>query len=142
MYSYLVQHKKYLITFPLVIYWLILFILTTLPSSSAITIGVSDKIEHFGAYGLLSVLLYLSLYFQEKFVLLNKYPAAFTIIIAAFYGFLDEVHQLIVPGRSAEILDWLADFLGAVLGTLIIKYLLDKIKKSEIEKNKLNAGTF
>ena len=100
----------------------------------AVTLDVSDKIEHFGAYGLLSVFLYLNLYFQNKYAILKKYPGSFTLLIASFYGLIDELHQLLVPGRSADVLDWLADFLGSVLAVLIIKFLLERIKKIEIEK--------
>lgn len=124
MYSYLQSHKKYLIHLPLILYWLILFSLTSLPSSNAITTGVSDKIEHFGAYGLLGVLIYLNLFFQNSIELLKKFPAIFTIIFTSLYGLLDELHQLLVPGRSCEFLDWFADFSGALIGVIIIKWLL------------------
>lgn len=142
MYNYLEKHYKYLFNIPLIIYWLILFILTSLPSSDALTIGVSDKVEHFGAYGLLSGILYLNLVFQKKFKLLKKYPATFTILIASFYGLLDELHQLFVPGRSAEILDWFADFSGAVIAVLVTRYLLKKLQRYDYEKSKLKIGTF
>ena len=134
MYSYLEKHHKYLINIPLIIYWLILFILTSLPGKEAITIGVNDKIEHFGAYGLLSAILYLNLLFQEKFKLFSKYPATFTLIVASLYGMVDELHQLFVPGRSADVRDWLADFIGAVLGVIIIRIILQKIKQIEDKK--------
>lgn len=134
MYSYIEKHHKYLINIPLIIYWLILFILTSLPGKEAITIGVNDKIEHFGAYGLLSAILYLNLFFQEKFKLLSKYPATFTIIVASLYGMLDELHQLFVPGRSADVIDWLADSIGAVLGVIIIRFILQKIRQIEDKK--------
>lgn len=142
MYSYLQTHKKYLIHLPLIIYWFILFILTSLPSSMAIATDVSDKINHFGAYGLLSVLLYLNLYFQDKIKLLNKFPATFTVLIASIYGLLDELHQMFVPGRSAEFLDWLADFSGSLVAVLISRYLIRRFKQIENEKNKPKAGTF
>lgn len=142
MYSYLQTHKKYLIHLPLIIYWIILFILTSLPSSMAITTHVSDKVNHFGAYGLLSVFLYLNLNFQNRFELLNKFPATFTVLIASIYGMVDEIHQMFVPGRSAEFLDWLADFSGSLVAVLITRYLIRRIKEIEIEKNKLKAGTF
>ena len=100
----------------------------------AVTLDVSDKIEHFGAYGLLSVFLYLNLYFQKKFELLKKFPGTFTLLIASLYGLLDELHQLLVPGRSADVLDWLADVSGSVLAVLIIKYLLARLKEIETEK--------
>ncbi len=142
LYSYLEKHKRYLIHLPLIIYWLVLFVLTSLPASVAIITAFSDKISHFGAYGLLSVLLYLTMYFQDKFKLLKKYPGLFTILIASFYGMLDEIHQIYVPGRFAEVLDWLADFTGSVVAVLITRYLLEYFKKIEFEKSKSNSGTF
>ena len=142
MYSYLQANKKYLIQLPLIIYWIILFILTSLPSTMAIATDINDKLNHFGAYGLLSVLLYLNMHFQEKIKILSRFPAAFTVLIASVYGFLDEIHQMFVPGRSAEFLDWLADFLGSVTAVLITGYILRKFNQNEFEKNKLKAGTF
>lgn len=143
MYSYLQSHKKYLVHLPLIIYWIILFTLTSLPTGLAIeTKDISDKFLHFGAYGLLSVLLYLNLYFQDKIEVLNKFPATFTVLIASIYGLLDEIHQMFVPGRSAEFLDWLADFSGSLMAVLITGYLTRRLKEIEIEKNKLKAGTF
>ena len=142
MYSYLQNHKKYLINLPLIIYWIILFILTSLPSTLAIATDMNDKLNHFGAYGLLSILLYLNLHFQEKIKILSRFPAAFTVLIASIYGLLDEIHQMLVPGRSTEFLDWLADFSGSLVAVLIIGYLIRVIKQIEIEKNKLKSGTF
>lgn len=141
MYSYLQTNKKYLVQLPLIIYWIILFILTSLPSTLAIATDMNDKLNHFGAYGLLSILLYLNLHFQEKIKILSRFPAAFTVLIASIYGLLDEIHQMFVPGRSAEFLDWLADFLGSVTAVLIMGYILRKFKQNEFEKNKLKAGT-
>jgi len=97
--------------------------------------NVSDKIEHFGAYGLLSVFLYLDLFFQNRFEVLKKFPAAFAIIFASLYGLIDELHQLLVPGRSCEFLDWFAEFSGALIGVLIIKWLLKKIYDLTNQKN-------
>ena len=36
-------------------------------------------------------------------------------VVASLYGATDELHQSFIPGRSADILDWLADSAGAVL---------------------------
>lgn len=38
---------------------------------------------------------------------------------AVVLGALDEWHQTTVPGRSAEVLDWVADAGGAALGILV-----------------------
>lgn len=44
------------------------------------------------------------------------------IVITAAYGMIDEIHQSFTPGRSCSMLDWVADLLGATLGSLA--YLL------------------
>ena len=49
-------NKKWLVYFPLFLYWLILFTATTLPGKDLPDMHVSDKIEHFTAYLILAVL--------------------------------------------------------------------------------------
>ena len=36
--------------------------------------------------------------------------------LASLYGATDEFHQSFVPGRDSDVLDWVADTLGAALG--------------------------
>jgi VanZ family protein len=38
------------------------------------------------------------------------------VALASIYGATDEFHQSFVPGRNADVLDWVADSLGAALG--------------------------
>lgn len=40
----------------------------------------------------------------------------FAVLSAALWGLLDEIHQSFVPGRSPDIIDLVADTLGAVVG--------------------------
>ena len=42
--------------------------------------------------------------------------AALAVLIAFLWGLLDEIHQAFVPGRSSDVLDLLADTLGALAG--------------------------
>ncbi len=35
------------------------------------------------------------------------------------WGALDELHQLFIPGRSCELIDWVCDTLGASLGLFV-----------------------
>lgn len=39
-----------------------------------------------------------------------------TIVLTATYGYLDEVHQAFVPGRTSDAYDLLADLLGSIAG--------------------------
>lgn len=77
--------------------------------------GVSDKLAHAAAYmglGILSVR-----------AVAGGLPAPVTLrvallgmLIACGHGAFDEVHQMFVPGRSADVADWYADVAGAWLG--------------------------
>jgi len=131
LFNFLERQKLVLVYLPLIFYWIILFTLTTLPAQSVPSVGVSDKIEHLLAYLVLSILLYLTLLFQKKSVLLKNYAMLFTSLIVFAYGVLDEVHQLMIPGRSCELLDFLADILGGIIGIIIIKILLRFYKFQE-----------
>ena len=113
---------------PLIIYWLILITATSLPVERLPSIGFNDKISHFIAYFSLSVLVNLTLIYQRKSRLLFEKAPIATIIICLFYGALDEVHQMFVPGRFAETLDWVADASGTIMAVLIVNFLINKFK--------------
>jgi len=132
LFSYLEKNKNTLVYLPLIVYWIILFTATSIPAQSVPSFGVGDKFNHFFAYFILAVLLYLTLSFQEKSLLIQRNDALLTIVIVLLYGVLDELHQMLIPGRSAEFLDWAADAVGAICGVLIISSLLKKFKK-EVE---------
>ena len=95
MFKYLKQNRNWVLLFPLILYWIILFIGTTLPSdhfSNIIDIG--DKLKHFTAYSILAFLLSLNFFFQEKWKYVYKNYLAYTLIICILYGAFDEIHQL------------------------------------------------
>ena len=76
---------------------------------------VSDKTGHLAAYGGLAVL--------SLRAVAGGLPSRVTwrvallaLAIAGGYGIFDEVHQMFVPGRSADIADWFADMSGVVIG--------------------------
>jgi len=76
---------------------------------------VSDKAAHLAAYAVLAVL--------SARAVGGGPPRRLTptIALAAFaitsgYGAFDELHQMFVPGRCADMADWYADSAGAVVG--------------------------
>ncbi|MCW8824103.1 MAG: VanZ family protein [Ignavibacteriaceae bacterium] len=109
--------------FPLTLYWIILFTATTLPGKDLPELGISDKIEHFSAFFILAVLLNLALIYQRKSYFLFKNASIATIIITLLYGAIDEIHQLFISGRSADIRDWFADSSGVIIGILLLNLL-------------------
>ncbi len=42
--------------------------------------------------------------------------AAFAVFVSVLWGLSDEIHQAFVPGRSSELADVVADFVGSVAG--------------------------
>jgi VanZ family protein len=121
--SNLEKNKKWLVYFPLVIYWIILFVATTLPAQDLPKTGVSDKVEHFAAYMILAALLNMTLLLQNKFLRLKKYAWLYTLIFCLTYAGFDELHQLFIPGRDCDILDWLSDSAGVLLGLGLVKII-------------------
>ena len=128
MFEYLEKRKIAFVYIPLIIYWILLLIGTTLPAPDVPSLGVGDKFTHFGAFFGLAILLSFTLHYQNKNLLLKKYFLTATLIIASFYGFLDELHQKFIPGRSSEFLDWFADSLGAAAGIVFVFYLMKLLK--------------
>lgn len=134
MLKFLERYKTTLVYFPLVIYWLMIFTGTSLPSDSLPTFGLTDKLMHFGAYFGLSVLLNLTLIFQNKNKLLREKNILFTLLIVMIYAGVDELHQNFIPGRFCEFLDFAADLLGGILGIGFV-FLLQKIDKYFLSTN-------
>jgi VanZ family protein len=90
----------------------VLFFLSSLSSLPAPPAGLTDKHEHFVAYGILSALTVRALAREEwRRVSLGVVLGA--ILIASAYGVSDEFHQRFVPGRTYEVLDMVADALGS-----------------------------
>ena len=128
MLKILEEKNKKIIFNVLKIYWILLFVSTSYPSSSIPTFGVGDKIEHMTAFFILGTLLNLTLVFQNKYPKLKEKNTLYTILIGSCYGIFDELHQLFVPGRSCDFLDFVSDFSGLVLAVVFIILLL-KVNK-------------
>ena len=75
----------------------------------------SDKIAHFGFYGVMGFLFVL---WRRE---IGTGPVAAVVLAAIFAALLgagDEFHQQWIPGRSMDLLDWVADFAGGTAGGL------------------------
>jgi VanZ family protein len=76
-----------------------------------------DKLAHVGIYGLFGALLAWSL--ADRRDGLGTMRMALAFLIGAAGGALDEVHQIFVPGRSAEVWDAVADAAGVAAGLFL-----------------------
>ena len=137
LYKIIAENPKRFILQPLIFYWALIFILTTLPGNMLPhTIKLSDKIEHILAYfGLAFLLSFAIRFFRENYLILSR--IFLSLGISFLYGSFDELHQMFIPKRQADFLDLMADTLGAILGILIaelIIYLGDKYGKMKNTK--------
>ena len=84
------------------------------------------KTAHFTEYAILSSLFFLNLKSWQK----PKNSTSMNILLSLIFSFLyactDELHQIFVPGRSAQFRDILIDTLGASFGATIT-YLTIKL---------------
>jgi VanZ family protein len=133
-YNILNDNKIYFIYLPLVVYWIALFIGTTLPVDKIPQIfNAQDKLEHLFAYFGLGVLVSLCFYFQKRLPFLSSRAFLFSILVLVLYGAVDELHQLLVPGRYCDFYDWCSDSIGGLIGIGIVYLFLKNSPRKEIE---------
>ncbi|MFA5804873.1 MAG: VanZ family protein [Melioribacteraceae bacterium] len=131
LYKYFSSHKITVIYIPLIVYWITLFILTTIPADNVPQLFENqDKYEHFIAYCGLAILLSLALYFQKRSILISSKAFLFALLFILAYGAVDELHQIFIPGRYCDFYDWLADSSGGILGIGIVFLFVRKISKN------------
>ncbi|MBP88234.1 MAG: hypothetical protein CMJ64_16205 [Planctomycetaceae bacterium] len=95
-------------------YWTAIFIGTHLPSGLGKMPNFNDKCLHLGAYAGLAFLLAAALTAFR----LKRGTLLITLAVAAVYGCVDELTQMLVNGRQADVADWAADVFGAGVGAV------------------------
>lgn len=116
---------------PVIVYCTIIFVQSSYPSPDALPrFAFSDKLMHLLAYGILGALVCRA---SNTIVRWRHRWGALVVIglmTATLYGASDEWHQSFVAGRSAEITDLIADFVGGLAGSLAYVSFLHSRRKS------------
>ena len=107
-----VKAYKYTIACALLI---LLAILT--PGEDIPSVGIPnlDKVVHLGMFGCLTLCFHMEGYKKQK-----KGILFMPIVIVEIYAILTELLQMLIPGRSCSMLDFLADSLGVLLASLVM----------------------
>ncbi len=94
-------------------YAVLIFIMSSIPGYELpdLPFYSFDKIVHTIEFGLFGMLLYRALRFPEPF----SSPYLLALCIGIPYAALDEIHQLYVPGRKCDIVDFVMDALGLIV---------------------------
>jgi len=88
---------------------------------------------HFGLYFILGVIVVSAL---KKFGLNIINTILFSIFICVAYAISDELHQVFVPGRGAQLSDVMIDSTGAILGVFITLCISWIVRSKSIESVK------
>ena len=111
---------------PLILYCLFIFIQSSFPSPiREPDVPFFDKYLHFIAYAVLGVL-FMRAYRTLRFGNDDIKVILWSILSAGLYGISDEFHQYFVPGRDADIMDALINFIGAAGGVFLYRYVSKK----------------
>lgn len=84
-----------------------------------------DKCAHAAVYTILGFLILMALVNIRTI----RFPKGWSIGIGTVHGILDELHQMLIPGRFCQISDMAADITGILIGTAVAATILNRIKK-------------
>jgi VanZ family protein len=105
----------------LVIWVAFTILLTSVPDPRVdLSLPYADKIAHFCFYGVMGFLC--ALWRRESGSSAGM-AALLALVFTSFVGAVDEIHQHWIPGRSTELLDWIADAAGGGTGALFSAFL-------------------
>lgn len=115
------NHRKKFVRYhvPPLVWAAIIFVESSIPGHAfpRTPIG-SDKLVHVAMFFVLAWLLHRAFTHQPS-ELVSKMSLYLTQVVTMLYGFSDELHQLFVPGRTADMYDVTADAMGGFLFILV-----------------------
>jgi VanZ family protein len=127
--------KGFLKTHAPALAWAILiFIVSSIPRLHPPDLGfhAQDKLAHAAEYGIFGWLL-----LRSFRALTPKHAKAVFLVLflGSVYAASDELHQLFVPGRRADVFDFLADAAGLALSQLILQLTVRRHRAAGAEKS-------
>jgi VanZ family protein len=103
-----------------IVYIVVLFTATHLPTISTDHFSMSDKVYHLGGYAVLTMCVLAGWELTIGRLEAKHYFAVW--LTGTVYAAFDEITQIPV-GRSCDINDWAADVLGIVLGIVVFRLI-------------------
>ena len=125
--------KLVLLWGPVLLVMGLIFFFSSLPDPGGPPGGISDKTAHVLIYAALGAALERALA-GGRITAMTLTRILFAAALGTLYGVSDEIHQHFVPPRTPEILDVVADAIGAVVGaivmTLMARLLLGRLRST------------
>jgi VanZ family protein len=104
---------------PAVAQMLVIFAASSIPNLTSLPGGLSDHAGHFIGYAILGALA-LRAVAGGRWDHVTLSAAWRAWALTAVYGATDEFHQRFVLGRTPDVVDWVADALGALAAIALI----------------------
>jgi VanZ family protein len=108
---------------PVIVYVALIFTASSVPGRDIPSLFPgSDKLEHLCEYGLFGLLLGRAFRFTvggDR----GKLWSLATVLLGGFVGGMDELYQLVTPGRQSDIRDWVTDVTAVTLAVLFTQYV-------------------
>lgn len=120
--------KKILLFLPAVLYYTLIFFLSSRSFKFQASVPFIDKGMHLVEFALLGFFLSLGYFLSLRTSLRIK--SAFTMASGILLGCLDEIHQHFIPNRSFEVMDMVADSIGILIG-LAAFYCLSRTNRGK-----------
>ena len=110
---------------PAILWALVIFVASSIPGSKfpKFILKIDDKVIHISIFLVLGLLVFRALEPRVKKNSFDWLRAVISTSVVTAYGALDEIHQMFVPGRTADFRDAAADAIGAVLSALVLYFL-------------------
>jgi VanZ family protein len=107
---------------PAIVWALVIFTASSIPASRIphFMFKISDKLIHASIFLVFGLFVYRALEVRVQRSLFDWRRALLTVTAVTAYGFLDELHQSFVPGRTPDVGDAMADATGGLLSALIL----------------------
>ena len=121
--------------FPALAWAIAIFVQSSIAYLSAPDLGfnLQDKFLHAIEYAIFGFLLWRALSnHASEFLQKNSYWLTF--LLCSLYAISDEFHQSFVPGRTADVDDVIADFIGAGL-IVTVFYIRRKVKQRNRQRS-------
>ena len=98
---------------------ILIFVTSSLSKPPDPPAGLSDVAAHAFVYAILGALILRGLVSADWKGVTLKFGAV-AVLFSALYGLSDEFHQSFVEGRVADVVDLIADTIGAFIGVTLV----------------------
>lgn len=93
---------------------MLFIIFTFAPALGTLTVPPWDKLAHAGYFGAVAALVLIGL---------GPERGLLALVLTSLAGMADELHQMGVPGRHADVMDWLTDTAAAALAIVLVRLI-------------------